>query len=174
MSARHILRGCSVACAVWFAFAIVAAAEKPDFSGRWRIDGAKSTHTSTPLKNPEPNAPPPPPPPPPPDPNAPPIVITHKDPMLTIQESASHAVQLTTDGQENVNRLSGSRLNRSTSRWDGDRLVTKWTLEADGEKLAEGTDVRSLAENGTVMIDDRTIRWPTAEVAVHIVLRRQR
>src|SRR5881397_174658 len=69
MSARHILRGCSVACAVWFAFAIVAAAEKPDFTGRWRIDSAKSTHSSTPLKNPEPNAPPPPPPPPPPDPN---------------------------------------------------------------------------------------------------------
>src|SRR5207244_3181476 len=134
MSARHMLRGCSVACVVWFAFAIVAAAEKPDFTGRWRIDSAKSTHTSTPLKNPEPNAPPPPPPPPPPDPNAPPIVITHNDPMLTIQESASHVVQLTTDGQENVNRLSGSRLNRSTSRWDGDKLVTTWTLEADGAK----------------------------------------
>ena len=174
MSARHILRGCSVACVVWFAFAIVAAAEKPDFTGRWRIDSAKSTHTNTPLKNPEPNAPPPPPPPPPPDPNAPPIVITHNDPMLTIQESASHVVQLTTDGQENVNRLSGSRLNRSTSRWDGDKLVTTWTLEADGTKLAEGTDVRSLAENGTVLIEHRTIRWPTEEVVAHIVLKRQR
>ena len=39
MSARHILRGCSVVCAVWFAaFAIIAAAEKPDFTGRWRIE----------------------------------------------------------------------------------------------------------------------------------------
>jgi len=175
MSARHILRGCSVACAVWFAaFAIIAAAEKPDFTGRWRIDSAKSTHSSTPLKNPEPNAPPPPPPPPPPDPNAPPIVITHKDPMLTIQESASHVVQLTTDGRENVNRQSGGRLNRSTSRWDGDALVTTWTLEADGVKIAEGTDVRSLGENGTVLIDHRTIRWPTQETVAHIVLKRQR
>src|SRR2546428_10084916 len=119
---------------------MVAAAERPDFTGGWRIDSANSTHTSAPLKKPEPNAPPPPPRPPPPDPNAPPIVITHKDPTLTIQESPSHVVQLTTDGQENVNRLSGSRLNRSTSRWDGDTLVTTWTLEADGAKIAEGTD----------------------------------
>src|SRR5204863_3422785 len=138
------------------------------------IDTAKTTHSSTPLKNPEPNAPPPPPPPPPPDPNAPPIVITHKDPMLTIQESRSLVMQLTTDGRENVNRLSSSRLNRSMSRWDGDKLVTTWTLEADGVKLAEGTDVRSLEENGAVLIEHRTIRWPTEEVVAHIVLRRQR
>jgi hypothetical protein len=170
-----MLRGCVIVWSLWFAAsAFIAAAGKPDFSGRWRIDGVKSTHSSTPLENPEPHAPPPPPPPPPPDPNAPPIVITHNDPMLTIQESASSVLQLTTDGRESVNRQRSGRLTRSTSRWDGDALVTKWTLEADGEKLAEGTDTRSLAENGTVMIQDRTIRWPTLETVVHIVMRRQR
>jgi hypothetical protein len=34
--------------------------------------------------------------------------------------------------------------------------------------------VRSLAENGTVLIDHRTIRWPTQETVAHIVLKRQR
>ena len=175
MSSRHMLRGCVIAWSLWFAAsAFVAAAGRPDFSGRWRVDTVKSTHSSTPLKNPEPGAPPPPPPPPPPDPNAPPIVITHNDPMLTIQESASSVIQLTTDGQDNVNRQPSGRLTRSRSRWDGDTLVTTWTLEADGQSLAQGTDVRSLAENGTVLIDHRTIRWPTEEVVAHIVLKRQR
>ncbi len=177
MTSHRLVRGV-LTC--WIAATIVsaapAAADKPNFSGTWLVDQARSTSQTTPRPNADPKAPlpPPPPPPPPPGKTSPPHIVTHNDPVLTIQEGpGSYTLRLTTDGKENVNRQSNDRTHRSTSRWEGDKLVTQWTLEDNGERLAQGTDTRSLTENGAVMIDDRTIKWPRLETSVHLVLKRR-
>ena len=177
MTSRHLVRGVLTG---WIAAIVVsaalAAAGKPDFSGTWLVDQARSTSHPTERPNADPNAPlpPPPPPPPPPGKTSPPYIVTHQDPLLTIQEGpASYTLRLSTDGKENVNRQSNDRTHRSTTRWEGDKLVTQWTLEDNGETLAQGTDTRSLSENGAVMIDDRTIKWPRLETSVHLVLKRR-
>lgn len=175
MFVKHVARGIVLLAVTCAASTLVYAAQKPDFSGTWRVDHAKSTSKTTALKPADPNAlpPPPPPPPPPPGEGSPTHVVTHRDPALTIKEGRASVLTLTTDGKENVNRVSNRTVNRSVTTWDGDKLVTKWTMEIDGEKAAEGTDVRSITENGAVMIDERTIKWPSHETKAHIVLRRQ-
>jgi hypothetical protein len=99
-----------------------------------------------------------------------PEILTHKDSELRIQVgSTKEVLQLTTDGQENVNRMANGRVHRSTSRWDGDRLVTQWRLEQSEGVLTEGSDARIIAQEGQVLINDRATRTPWAEAKYHIV-----
>jgi hypothetical protein len=142
----------------------------PDFSGTWQIDVARSTEAITPLPS-DPDMPRPPP--------SPlgmawktfsPEILTHKDSELRIQAgSTQDAPELTTDGKENVNRMADGRVHRSTSRWEGDRLVTQWRLEQNDGVFTEGSDVRIIAEGGQVLINDRAARTPWAEAKYHIV-----
>jgi hypothetical protein len=99
-----------------------------------------------------------------------PEILTHKDSELRIQAgSAQDVLELTTDGNENVNRMTNGRVHKSTSRWDGDRLVTQWRLEQTNGVFTEGSGVRMIAEGGQVLINDRATRTPWAEAKYHIV-----
>ncbi|OLC74560.1 MAG: hypothetical protein AUH72_21585 [Acidobacteria bacterium 13_1_40CM_4_65_8] len=99
-----------------------------------------------------------------------PEILTHREPELRIQVgSTKDALQFSTDGRENVNAMANGRVHKSTSRWEGDTLVTSWRLEQDGSAFIEGSDVRMIAQRGEVLIDDRTIRTPWAEAKYHIV-----
>ena len=110
------------------AIPLLAAGSKPNFTGTRKADVAKSTMTSTPRKNIDPDAPPGPPPPP-----AdmafkmmPPETITHKEPELVIQ-SGANALRLTTDGKDKFS-------------W---KALMCASLERDGKTLIHDNTVRT-------------------------------
>jgi hypothetical protein len=116
----------------------VLAQQKPDFSGTWKLNVAKSDFG--PLPGPDSRT----------------DVITHKEPSLsnsvtaeTAQGKQQYTVSYTTDGKEAVNNI-GPREVKSTLKWDGSNLkisskflyndspVTSevtWSLSADGKTL---------------------------------------
>jgi len=114
------------------------AQQKPDFSGTWKLNVAKSDFG--PLPGPESRT----------------DVITHKEPSLsnnvtaqTAQGKQEYTVNYTTDGTEALNKM-GPREVKSTLKWDGSNLkITSkflyndspvtgeatWSLSADGKTL---------------------------------------
>ena len=88
---------------------------------------------------------------------------------MTIADGNPPPLKLSTDGKENVNQLPNGALNRSKTRWDGNQLVTEWSLERNGNPILRGTDRRSLSEGGKELIDERTVITPFAQTQFHIV-----
>jgi hypothetical protein len=163
----------SHACCLWVMFFVafpIGQATRPDLSGTWEIDVAHSSESITPLPG-DPDTPRPPAPPPGMAWKAfSPEILTHKDSELKIQVgSRKEVLELTTDGKENVNRMANGRVHRSTTRWEGERLVTQWRLEQNDGVFTEGSDVRIIADGGRALLDDRATRTPWAEAKYHIV-----
>jgi hypothetical protein len=161
------------ACCLLVVFCVsspIGQATHPDLSGAWQIDIARSTEGITPLPS-DPDTPRPPSPPPGMAWKAfSPEIVTHKDPDLRIQVgSTKDLLQLSTDGQQNVNPMTNGRVHKSTSRWEGDTLVTHWRLEQNGSAFTEGSDARTIGRGAQELINDRTIRTPWAEAKYHIV-----
>lgn len=114
------------------------AQQKPDFSGTWKLNVAKSDFGV--LGGPDSRT----------------DVITHKEPSLTddvtaegAQGKQQYTVKYTTDGKEATNQV-GPREIKSTLKWDGSNLVISskflfndaevlgeatWALSADGKTL---------------------------------------
>ena len=154
---------------------LAARVRKPNLSGNWEVDKTRSTMKTTPVKNPDPDAPPAPPPPPADSvfDRMPPQTITHNEPNLTIKDGNAPPLNLTTDGKENVTQLSNGAVNRSKSQWDGNQLVTQWSLERNGAPMLHGVDRRSLSDGGGELIDERTVTTPFAETQFHIVWKKK-
>lgn len=145
------------------------AADRPNFSGTWQVDKARSTMQISPAKNIAPDAPTP--PSPPPIDRIPPDTITHNDPLVSIQSgSPNNVLELSSDGIEKTREFpnNNNMLQKSKTHWDGNKLVTTWTVEVEGRRLLEGTDVRWLDGPNTLM-QDRKIVSPTTETVVHLV-----
>jgi hypothetical protein len=116
----------------------VSAQQKPDFSGTWKLNVAKSDFGV--LGGPESRT----------------DVITHKDPSLSnsvtaegAQGKQEYTINYTTDGKEAVNKI-GPREIKSTLKWSGSSLVISskfvyndadvngeatWNLSPDGKTL---------------------------------------
>jgi hypothetical protein len=116
------------------AFAALAQNPKPDFSGRWTIDTAKSNYGGRPA------------------PKTYVEVIEHKDPALTISSTSEDQrgeskmfLKFTTDDRDCVNEVNGNEFH-SKSHWDGAKLVTTVT----GDRGLSMVEVRSLSANGKV------------------------
>jgi len=114
------------------------AQQKPDFSGTWKLNVAKSDFGA--LPGPESRT----------------DVITHKDPALSnsvtvtnAQGKQEYTLNYTTDGKEVLNKI-GERELRSTLKWSGTDLAVTvktayngmdvsaagtWALAADGKTL---------------------------------------
>jgi len=114
------------------------AQQKPDFSGTWKLNVAKSDFGA--LPGPESRT----------------DVITHKDPSLSdnvtaegAQGKQQYTVNYTTDGKEVVNKI-GPREIKSTLKWEGSDLVisskflyndaevnarASWALSPEGKTL---------------------------------------
>jgi hypothetical protein len=129
------------------AASVAMAADKPDFSGDWKMDVDKSVF----------------PPPPVPAPTAMTRKIEHKDPDISVNESSSSpqgdmtvTMKYSTDGKETTNSLMGNDV-KSKAVWEGKilvitsnanfggtdvKLIDKWTLAEDGKTL---TDVRGIS-----------------------------
>jgi TonB family protein len=133
----------------------------PDFSGRWELDKAKS---SLPSVSPDDLV----------------QVIDHRDPQLRVTTTSKDwsaefgeniqkpiSVTLfaltipqwvtTTDGVERSEKYGPAEL-KSKTHWEGDRLITAWSLERDGRPEIVGEWVRSLSGDG---------RTQTLEIKAH-------
>jgi len=135
----------------------------PDFSGRWELDKASS---NLPPQSPDDLV----------------QVVDHRDPQLRITTTSKDwsaefglntqkpiAVTLfaltipewvaTTDGIERTERYGPAEL-KSQTRWEGERLITAWSLERDGKVEITGEWVRSLSADGRTQRLDVTARDP--------------
>ena len=152
-----------VAIALAFLLALslgYAAADKPDFSGTWVLDTAKSDFGVT---------------------SVPPIqtnVIEHKDPTIRMTttskgEQGAHTTErsYTTDGKGNTNVV-GPGVAKSTSKWDGAKLVTKTKIEGPDGTLEIG-DLWELADGGKQMIIRRDFKGPQGEASQKLVYRKK-
>jgi hypothetical protein len=114
------------------------AQQKPDFSGNWKMNVAKSDFGLLPPATGRTD------------------VITHKEPSLTDdvtvesdQGKQQYTAKYTTDGKEVTNQI-GPREVKATMKWDGNALIVNshfdyngaevsaqgaWTLSADGKTL---------------------------------------
>ena len=116
------------------------AADKPDFSGSWKMDADKSVFG------------------PMPPPTSMTRTVDHKDPVLSVatvssgpQGDQNTTFKYSTDGKETTNSMMGNDV-KSTASWEGKTLViksaanfggadykltNKWTLSDDGKTLTD-------------------------------------
>jgi hypothetical protein len=133
------------------------AADKPNFSGDWKINIDKSNFG------------------PAPPPSSLTRKIVHTDPALTIDEAQSgpqgdmqRAIKYTTDGKECTNEFMGQPV-KSTLAWDGKKLVI--TSKADfGGTEVKLIDTWSLSDDGKETTDVLHIVSPQGEFDITYVL----
>ena len=104
-----------------------AQAAKPDFSGAWKFDPAKSDFGQAPP------------------PEALALIVVHKEPAVKITSTQTaqgtttvNERNITTDGKPNANRLKsamGDQDVTSTSKWVGAALQTSYTLQIQGTPI---------------------------------------
>lgn len=137
----------TVVLAMAAAATLGVAADKPNFSGDWTMDAAKSDFGPIP----------------------PPATMTrkvdHSDPAVTVvtvqtggaQGDSTVTQKYDTSGKETTNEMMGSAT-KSTTKWDGSTLVmstkadfqgteitiiSKWSLSADGKVLTDAWHIIS-------------------------------
>ncbi len=110
---------------------------KPDFTGKWVLDVAKSEFGPLPAPESQVNE------------------IDHKEPKIKVATTSRGSQgerkterNLTTDGEENTNAGFGGSQAKSRSKWDGKRLVTESTTENPNFGKIEIKEVWELAEDG--------------------------
>src|SRR5262245_21862772 len=137
---------------------------KPDFSGKWVLDAAKSDFGQAPA------------------PESIVHVIAHKEPNVTItttqnsaQGETTNERKLTTDGKENVNRLklgAGEQEVKSTSKWEGAKLTTTTKLDMQG-MVVELQDAWDLSDGGKVLTIVRQTSSPQGAISQKFVFNKQ-
>ena len=136
----------------------VAAAEKANFSGEWKMNAAKSNFGQLP----------------------PPASfvrkIQHKDPSLTIiEEQNANGMQstttraVTTDGKPTTLQLNGIAA-LCSALWDGSDIVASTAMDAAGLKF---TDRMSLSADGKTLTSKVKIGSPQGDAEITIVFDRQ-
>ena len=115
---------------------------KPNFSGTWTLDPAKTDFG--PMPPPESMV----------------LVIDHKDPEMKIsstqkteQGQFDNERRITTDGRENTNKLRtmmGEQEVKSKTSWNGSKLTTMFKLDVQGNAV-EVTDSWELSDDGKTM-----------------------
>jgi hypothetical protein len=136
------------------------AADKPDFSGNWKMDADKSTFGPIPP------------------PTSMTCKISHKDPDLNIEQAQSGAqgdqtmtFKYSTDGKETTNSLMGNDV-KSTAAWEGKILVVKSNLDAGGTQV-KFTSKYSLSDDGKTLTQALSISAPQGDFDMTYVLVKQ-
>lgn len=155
MNRRWLISACCSLC-----FAVGAANAKPNFSGEWKANLDKSDLG------------------PMPPPKSIVAKIKHADPDMTVsttqateQGDRSYEAAYNTDGKETSNKL-GPMDAKSTAGWEGDTLVVKTKLDANGTEIAM-TEKWTLAENGKTLKRAGHINSPQGEFDIVYVFERQ-
>ncbi|MGD0001461.1 MAG: hypothetical protein ABSE21_15290 [Bryobacteraceae bacterium] len=135
----------------------VVAADKPDFSGTWKLNVEKSDFG--PMPKPEKAD----------------YTIVHKDPEMNVKSVAvgsmgeiTNEVKILTDGTEFTNTVRGQEV-KGTAKWDGKTLVVTQKLEIQGTAI---TFIQkwTLSDDGKSIVQEVNISTPQGEVAQKAVL----
>jgi hypothetical protein len=135
----------------------VLAADKPDFSGNWKLNVEKSDFG--PMPKPEKAD----------------FAIVHKEPELKVKTTAvssmgevTNDVRILTDGTAFTNTMHGQEV-KGTAKWDGKTLVVTQTLEMQGTAI---TFVQkwTLSDDGKSITQDLNISTPQGEVTQKAIL----
>ena len=139
------------------ALACPAQDAKPDFSGKWTLDAGKSDFGPMPA------------------PSSQVHVIEHKDPKLKVttttksqQGDRTSEASYTTDGKENANPGFGGQEVKSTTKWDGKKLVTQRKVQAQGMDI-EIKDTWELAEDSNGFNVTRDLKTPQGDFTQKMV-----
>ena len=142
------------------AFALLPAQAKPNFSGNWKLNAAKSDFGAMPA------------------PDSRTDKIVHEDPDLKDNYTQSGQMgemtaemKYSTDGKETTNTVRGNEI-KSIAKWDGDDLVI------DGKANFNGADVTlkdrwTLSADGKTIVIQRHVNSPMGETDQKIVLEKQ-
>ena len=144
---------------VLFAAALFAA--KPDFSGEWKMNPAKSDFGSMP---------------------APQVVtrsVKHHDPSLEYKSyqkgargDATTEIKYTTDGKPCVNRIQDADA-KGSAKWVGDELLIEYTLDYHGVPITS-KEIWELGEGGRTLVIRSQVSIPQqGDFAVKLVLDKQ-
>jgi hypothetical protein len=123
----------------------LAAAPKPNFSGRWRIDERQSSR-GAPADLVQ--------------------TVDHRDPVMRIDSDwdrnrptsvayiamLAPTVQTMTDGSETANDVPPGMSIATKSHWDGDKLVTEWRVTGLAAEM-RGEWTRRLNGTGNMVVD---------------------
>jgi hypothetical protein len=138
----------------------VYAADKPDFSGTWKMDPDKSLFG------------------PMPPPASMTLVIDHKDPDISVNQTSTGpggdqnvTSKYSTDGKETVNNFMGTEV-KSKAHWDGKMLVIDSSLDAGGGPV-KVTSKWSLSDDGKTLTDALNISSPQGDLDITYVLAKQ-
>jgi hypothetical protein len=136
------------------------AADKPDFSGNWKMDADKSVFGPIP----------------PPASMA--LVIDHKEPDISVNQTSTGpggdqnaTSKYSTDGKETINDFMGTSV-KSKAHWDGNTLVIDSSLDAGGGPV-KVTSKWSLSDDGKTLTDAVNISSPQGDADMTYVLVKQ-
>ena len=149
----------SLAAALLFATALFAA--KPDFTGEWKMNPAKSDFGGMP---------------------APQVVtrsIQHHDPALQYTSyqkgqrgESTTQIKYTTDGKPCVNRIQDSDA-KGSAKWIGDDLLIEYTLDYRGISITS-KEIWELADGGRTLVIRSQVNIPQqGQFDVKLVLDKQ-
>jgi hypothetical protein len=135
----------------------VLAADKPDFSGNWKLNVDKSDFG--PMPKPEKAD----------------YTIVQKGPEMNVKSTAvgsmgemTNEVKILTDGTEFTNTIRGQEV-KGTAKWEGKTLVVTQKLEIQGTAI---TFIQkwTLSDDGKSIVQEVNISTPQGEVAQKAIL----
>ena len=155
----HSLRVCATALLA-AACGLLQAQAKPNFSGTWKLNAAKSDFGAMPA------------------PETRTDTITHQDPDLKDSytqrrqtgEFASE-MKYSTDGKETTSSVGGNEI-KTTAKWDGDDLAIAGKTQFNGANVTMN-DRWSLSPDGKTLTIQRHVNSPMGETDQKIVLEKQ-
>jgi hypothetical protein len=148
--------------ALLLCFALAAAAaEKPDFTGKWKLNASKSDLGQMPV------------------PDKWEMTVEHKDPnvkstTVTAGQMGERTMEAVykTDGTETTNKGFGDSETKSTAKWDGGVLAIVTNMEFQGNKMTMESRW-SLSGDGKVLTMDQTMKSDRGEFNMKRVLDKQ-
>jgi hypothetical protein len=147
-----------VVLALFIASGSSLAADKPDFSGEWKMNAAKSVYGPVPV------------------PTSFTRKITHKDPSLIIVDDQETNGQkqvntrtITTDGKPADQQIQGANVTCSAT-WDGSSIVAVSNVSDYGLTYH---DHMTLSADGKTLTSDVQVSSPQGDVSLLIVFDKQ-
>ena len=138
--------------------ALAGTADRPNFSGEWKMNAAKSSFSGLPA------------------PSAIVRKVTHAEPSLIIVEDQTSDLgtqtatrKYTTDGKETSFEANGAEV-KGSAVWDGNAIVVNSTVDAIGIRF---TDRMTISEDGRTLTSVVHISSPQGELEITIVFDRQ-
>jgi hypothetical protein len=142
------------------AFGIAHAQAKPNFSGTWKVNTAKSDFGAMPAPDTRTDK------------------ITHEDPDLKLHVAQSsqmgemnYDAVYTTDGKECTNSVNGNVF-KSTLKWEGDELALDTKGSFNGNEFT-AKDRWTLSEDGKTMTVQRHLASAMGETDQKVVFEKQ-